>query len=148
MKGTGGDDELYGDAGEDDLYDGDDADLLYGGAGDDTLYGDGGDDELYGDGGDDELYGGNGDDELEGGAGADTFVFAAGHGTDTITDFNPEESDLIDVSAFAGITAFANLSLTDDDADVVLDLGSHGGGTIRLEGVSVADLEAGDFGLP
>ena len=157
LEGEGGDDELYGDAGADDLYGGDDADLLYGGAGDDTLYGDGGNDELYGDAGDDELYGGTGDDELEGGAGtdtltggagADTFVFAAGHGTDTITDFNPEESDLIDVSAFAGITAFAGLSLTDDDEDTVLDLGSHGGGAVRLEGVSVADLEAADFGLP
>ena len=157
LEGEGGDDELYGDAGADDLYGGDDADLLYGGAGDDTLYGDGGNDELYGDAGDDELYGGTGDDELEGGAGtdtltggagADTFVFAAGHGTDTITDFDADESDLIDVSAFAGITAFAGLSLTDDDADMVLDLGSQGGGTVRLEGVSAADLEAGDFGLP
>ena len=156
LDGQGGEDELYGDAGADDLYGGDDDDLLYGGAGDDTLYGDSGDDELYGDAGDDELYGGTGDDELEGGAGtdtltggagADTFVFAAGHGTDTITDFNPEESDLIDVSAFAGITAFAGLSLTDDE-DTVLDLGSHGGGAVRLEGVSVADLEAADFGLP
>ena len=157
LEGEGGDDELYGDAGADDLYGGDDADLLYGGGGDDTLYGDGGDDELYGDAGDDELYGGTGDDELEGGAGtdtltggagADTFVFAAGHGSDTITDFEPDESDLIDVSAFAGITAFAGLSLSGDDEDTVLDLGSHGGGTVRLEGVSVADLEAGDFGLP
>ena len=157
LEGEGGDDELYGDAGADDLYGGGDADLLYGGGGDDTLYGDGGDDELYGDAGDDELYGGTGDDELEGGAGtdtltggagADTFVFAAGHGSDTITDFEPDESDLIDVSAFAGITAFAGLSLTNDDSDTVLDLGSHGGGTVRLEGVSVADLEAGDFGLP
>ena len=157
LEGEGGDDELYGDAGADDLYGGDDADLLYGGGGDDTLYGDGGDDELYGDAGDDELYGGTGDDELEGGAGtdtltggagADTFVFAAGHGTDTITDFEPDESDLIDVSAFAGITAYAGLSLSDDDSDTVLDLGSHGGGTVRLEGLSAEDLEAGDFGLP
>ena len=157
LEGEGGDDELYGDAGADDLYGGDDADLLFGGGGDDTLYGDGGDDELYGDAGDDELYGGTGDDELEGGAGtdtltggagADTFVFAAGHGTDTITDFEPDESDLIDVSALAGITAFAGLSLSDDDSDTVLDLGPHGGGTVRLQGVSVADLEAGDFGLP
>ena len=157
LEGEGGNDDLYGDAGADDLYGGDDADMLFGGAGDDTLYGDDSDDELYGDAGADELYGGSGDDELEGGAGADTleggagadtFIFAAGHGTDTITDFNADESDLIDVSAFAGITAFAGLSLTDDESDTVLDLGSQGGGTVRLEGVSVADLEAADFGLP
>ena len=173
LEGEGGDDELYGDAGNDELYGGDDDDLLHGDAGDDELYGDDedsgaasgddelyggiGDDALYGDGGDDALDGGAGDDELEGGTGADTltggpgadtFVFAAGHGTDTITDFSPEESDLIDVSAFTDITAYADLSLTDHESDTVLDLGSHGGGTVRLQGVSAADLEAGDFGLP
>ena len=171
----GGDDEddLYGGAGHDVLY-GDDADsgaasgddLLDGGSGDDTLYGDGGDDvleggadddtlyggsgndDLYGDGGDDVLEGGSGDDSLTGGAGADTFVFAAGDGTDTITDFTPEEGDRIDLSAFAGLGGFASLTLTEDGSDTVLDLRAHGGGTVRLQGIAAADLLAADFLWP
>ena len=115
---------------------GDDADLLYGGSGND---------ELYGDADDDALYGGIGDDELEGGAGTDTLE--GGTGSDTITDFSMDESDAVDLSAFSGITGFGDLSLTDDGSDTVVDLGSHGDGTVRLEGVSSADLEAGDFGL-
>ena len=146
LYGGSGEDSLYGDGGDDVLEGGADDDILEGGAGDDTLHGDDSADVLVT--GDDELDGGPGADTLTGGPGADTFVFGAGHGSDTITDFSPDESDLIDVSAFAGITAFANLSLSDDESDTVLDLGSHGGGTVRLEGISAADLEAEDFVLP
>ena len=92
------------------------------------------------------LDGGGGADILTGGSGADTFVFAAGHGTDTITDFSPEEADLIDLSALSGITGFA--ALTADDTDTLLDLSSHGGGTVRLEDIAAADLAAEDFLLP
>ena len=146
LYGGSGEDSLYGDGGDDVLEGGADDDILEGGAGDDTLHGDDSADVLVT--GDDELDGGPGTDTLTGGPGADTFVFGAGHGSDTITDFSPDESDLIDVSAFAGITAFANLSLSDDESDTVLALGSHGGGTVRLEGISAADLEAEDFVLP
>ena len=148
LEGEGGNDDLYGDAGDDDLYGGDGDDLLYGNAGADNLYGGSGDDELHGDAGDDELEGGEGTDTLTGGAGADTFVFAAGHGTDTITEFTPDDSDLIDLSAFAGITAFAALTITADGDDSLLDLGTHGGGMVRLQDVAVADLEGSHFLLP
>ena len=173
LYGGGGDDALYGDAGHDVLYgDSGDADpdagddLLNGGSGDDTLYGDGGDDvleggadddtlygggghdDLYGDGGDDALYGDGGADSLTGGTGADTFVFAAGDGTDTITDFFPEEGDRIDLSAFAGLEGFASLTLTSDGSATILDLRAHGGGTVRLEGIAVTDLLAADFLWP
>ena len=94
------------------------------------------------------LDGGGGADILTGGSGADTFVFAAGHGTDTITDFSPEEADLIDLSALSGITGFAALTLTAEDTDTLLDLSAHGGGTVRLEDIAVADLAAEDFLLP
>ena len=140
------------------------ADVLYGSHGADTLSGGGGHDELYGDGdpdspgsgndtldggtGDDILEGAAGDDTLMGGAGADTFVFAPGHGTDTISDFSPEEEDLIDLTAFSTLTGFAALTLTADGADTVLDLSAHQGGTVRLEGIAPADLEAEDFELP
>ena len=148
LYGEGGDDVLYGDAGDDELYGGADNDELYGDADDDELYGESGDDDLYGGGGDDVLDGGGGADILTGGAGADTFVFAAGHGTDTITDFSPEEVDLIDLRALSGITGFAALTLTAEDTDTLLDLSAHGGGTVRLEDIAVADLAAEDFLLP
>ena len=155
LDGESGDDTLYGDAGDDTLYGGADDDTLYGNAGDDMLYGDdedtdpdAGDDTLDGGAGDDTLYGDAGTDTLTGGAGADTFVFAAAHGTDTITDFAPEEDDQIDLNAFSGLSGFAALSLSADGSATVLDLSAHGGGTIRLEDIAVADLAAADFLLP
>ena len=155
LHGGGGHDELYGDDDDSGAASGDD--LLDGGSGDDILYGDGGDDVLEGgadddtlDGGAglDALYGDGGVDSLTGGTGADTFVFAAGDGTDTITDFFPEEGDRIDLSAFAGLKGFASLKLTADGSTTILDLRAHGGGTVRLEGIAVADLLAADFLWP
>ena len=163
LYGGDDDDTLYGGGGHDVLYGDDDSgaasgdDDLYGGSGDDTLYGDGGndvlqggadDDTLYGGSGHDVLYGDGGADSLTGGTGADTFVFTAGDGTDTITDFFPEEGDRIDLSAFAGLEGFASLTLTSDGSATILDLRAHGGGTVRLEGVAVADLLAADFLWP
>ena len=154
LYGGSGDDLLYGDGGNDALYGDDGAsdplagnDLLYGGRGDDLLFGDGGDDALYGNAGDDTLDGGAGTDSLSGGAGADTFVFVAGHGTDTITDFTPG-ADRIDLSAFADLGGLASLTLTAAGSDTVLDLSAHGGGTVRLKGIAVADLLAADFLWP
>ena len=155
LYGGGGHDVLYGDDNDSGAASGDDD--LYGGSGDDTLYGDGGNDvlqggagrdELYGGGGNDELYGDGGADSLTGGTGADTFVFAAGDGADTITDFTPEEGDRIDLSAFAGLEGFASLTLTADGSATILDLRAHGGGTVRLLGIAVADLLAADFLWP
>ncbi len=155
LYGGGGHDVLYGDSngrgaasGDDDLYGGSGDDLLYGGGGHDVLQGDGGNDVLQGGADDDTLYGDGGADSLTGGTGADTFVFAAGDGADTITDFTPEEGDRIDLSAFAGLKGFASLKLTADGSATILDLRAHGGGTVRLEGIAVADLLAADFLWP
>ena len=158
ISGGDGDDTLYGDDGDpevtdpgegDDLLDGEGGgDTLYGDAGDDTLYGGADDDTLDGGSGDDTLYGDAGTDTLTGGLGADTFVFAAGDGADTITDFTIGEADQIDLSAFAGLDGFASLTLTANGIDAVLDLRAHGGGTVRLSDVAVADLAAEDFLLP
>ncbi len=83
-------------------------------------------------------------DTLTGGAGADTFVFDGSFGDDTITDFTDGE-DAIDLTAITGITGFGDLTIRADCADAVIDLTSQGGGTIRLEGFDVNDLDAGDF---
>ena len=73
---------------------------------DNTMFGNAGDDILYGGNGHDTLIGGIGDDLLYGGDGeADTYVFAKGHGRDTVNDqaFN----GAIDTLRFSG-AAFAD----------------------------------------
>ena len=119
-------------------------DRLLGGEGNDTLEGGAGDDALMGEEGDDSLDGGADDDVLYGGSGDDTFVFQAGHGNDTILDFTNGD-DTIDLSALTDITAFSDLSITADGTAAVIDLTSHGGGTIRLDDTDVSDLDATDF---
>ncbi|MCP9490930.1 MAG: hypothetical protein MSC31_13825 [Solirubrobacteraceae bacterium MAG38_C4-C5] len=85
--GTEADDEVFGYDGNDDLYgnggddyiDGEDGnDTLHGGAGDDQLYGRQGDDLLLGNEGNDYIEGARGDDVINGGAGDDTIFGNAG----------------------------------------------------------------------
>ncbi len=105
-------------------------------------------DRLEGRFGNDTIAGLGGDDRLTGDLGADTFVFASGHGNDTITDFNYDEGegDLIDLSAFTGITGFSDLTITQDGDDTKIDLsGQTGGGTILLEDFDSTDLTADHF---
>ena len=83
-------------------------DTLDGNSGNDRLIGGEGRDTLGGGEGDDWLSGGTGTDTLTGGAGADTFVYFAGHGSDTITDFTDGE-DVIDLSLLDSISGFDDL---------------------------------------
>jgi len=133
------------------------------GGGHDQLSGHGGDDELYGGEGDDRIYGGGGDDWLEGGPGndylvdqwrsRDTFVFAPGHGNDRIVEFD-FGIDMIDLSAFSVITNFDDLTLSEWDCGVLIDLTEWRGGTIRIghgrpcplsTRPRIEDLNASDF---
>jgi cyclophilin family peptidyl-prolyl cis-trans isomerase len=100
---------------------------LLGGAGNDTLNGLGGDDVLYGE------------------AGADIFVFGPGSGADTIADFVPG-TDRIDLSAIAGFfTSFADVQahMVENGGTTAINLG--GGSYIVINGVTNAQLHAGDF---
>ncbi|KEP71208.1 hypothetical protein DL1_11205 [Thioclava dalianensis] len=80
-------------------------------AGDDLMIGGSGNDTFYGGADGDTLAGGDGDDSLTGDDGNDLFVFNAGDGNDTITDFNvgntgslrdadSTNNDFIDLSNF------------------------------------------------
>ncbi|MEH1966862.1 cadherin-like domain-containing protein [Nostoc sp.] len=143
IKGGAGDDSLFGENGNDVLYgDG----LMDGGAGNDTLNGGNGDDTLYGGGGSDRLYGGNGkdllygdlgSDTLTGNNGNDTFAFAAGEGTDTITDF----SDGNDLIGLYGGLSFGQLSFSASNIKVT----STNEILATLTGINTTTLTAADF---
>ena len=129
----------------DQTLEGDDEDnTLTGDTGDDTIIGGGGSDTIEGGAGIDRIEGDAGDDTLTGGSQADMFVFAPGNGNDTITDFAHGE-DRINLTEFSGISGFDDLTVTVDDGGVTIDLSAHGGGAIMLEGLGIADLDAGDF---
>ncbi len=137
INGEAGDDVLYGGPGGGD-------DLLMGGAGDDRIYGGIGNDTLEGGPGDDQLRGGPDDDMLDGGEGDDVFFIAAGGGNDTILDFGNGE-DSIDLAAFAEIQSVEDLDIQQQATGAVIDLASHGGGTVTLRDFDVADLMDAHF---
>ena len=139
LGGLDGDDELRGNEGDDYLRGGAGDDELYGGSGDDWLEGSAGADRLEGGAGDDELYG----DPKDGEKSADVFVFAAGHGGDSISDFT-DNQDKIDLSAF-NLSGFDDLDLSAEFVGTTIDLSAHGGDTILLVGFYIADLDATDF---
>ena len=71
-------------------------------------------------------------------------MFSGRHGSDTIRDFT-DGSDRIDLSAY-GLTWSTLSPLASTVAGgVSLDLSGHGGGTILLSGVKLADLGDSDF---
>jgi hypothetical protein len=102
INGFAGNDTILAGAGDDIVFGGADADVIVGGSGNDTL--DGGT-------GDDTLEGGTGNDLLTGGDDDDLFVYTAGDGIDTISDFNVgntgtltdgdrANNDFVDLSAY------------------------------------------------
>jgi len=127
---------------------GDGVDLILAGDGADTINAGGGNDIVRGDGGDDIIAGEAGDDTLWGQLGSDTFVFADGHGIDTIADFDATDAlEKIDLSALTLFTSFADLEadgvMEQVGADVMIDTGD--GNAIWLTDVALADLDADDF---
>ncbi len=149
LLGGGGIDRLYGGTGNDTLSGEEGQDILYGGAGSDVLYGGAEADYLFGEDDDDYLVGGAGNDDLTGGAGNDTFLIRAGDGSDRILDFiaGDASGDLIQLSGF-GWSSFTDVvnNSTQSGPDVVINLGM--GQTLRLVGVTLGDLNAGDFSFP
>ena len=172
--GRDGNDTMIGDLGLDRLFGGNDDDIGYGGDGNDGLFGQHGNDTLYGEAGNDRFFGGPGNDLMDGGIGndsifagagfdtliggagddllqgdfnADTFVFADGHGNDTITDFASnnafENINLSGVSAITNLTDLMNNHLSQSGNNVIIDTGDDQ--QITLLGVDRADLDSTDF---
>ncbi len=115
---------LIGTAKADTLTGSEEANRLTGGLGSDMLSG------LDGD---DQLVGGKGNDSLTGGAGLDTFLFAAGDGSDRITDFTLGEDHL----SIAGTRRLADISFAKVGLNVDVSVGTlH----ILVEDMTVADM--------
>ena len=128
-----GRDDLQGDTGND---------RLYGGKSNDVLDGGEGRDRLFGGGGRDNLLGGAGNDRLTGGGGADDFIFSAG--SDRVLDFR--DRDDVDLSTANGISDFSDLMdnhVTQNRHGVVIT--DDAGDSLRLNGLTLDDLDAGDF---
>ena len=151
----GGQDRVFGGEGDDRLDGGNSADAIYGEEGNDIIQGGYGPDRLFGGEGDDELeggaggygdllVGGEGNDRLTGGAGADSFVFGRDHGSDWIADFG-DGADVIDLSAYRGLSGFEDLHLWTFGTAAVVDLTNRGGGRIWLQDTDVNELGAEDF---
>ena len=137
--GTAGQDRVQAGAGNDTLLGQGGADLLEGQKGYDWIEGGIGWDTLRGGNGFDTLIGGNGNDLLEGGELADVFVFQQGSGADTISDFGLGNDRLqLDV----GRSSLAQLSPVEEAAGLRLN---WDGGSVLLQGISLADLDAGDL---
>ncbi len=164
MVGEQGLDRLFGGLGNDVGFGGDGNDGLFGAEGNDTLYGQLGNDRFFGGSGNDQLFGnagadtiggGSGFDRIDGGTGndflvgnfnADVFVFANGHGNDTVADFdatNPGER--LDFSALTTLNSVADVLNAGGAVGVNYLIQTGGGNTILLGRVSESDLDASDF---
>ena len=108
---------------------------------DDSLWGFNGNDVLRGGLGDDFLYGHAGNDTLTGGKGIDTFIFVAGNGHDTVTDFDVagKDHDLIYMDYYL----YDTMTIEKDGKNLVLTLET--GDQITLENVKKADLTIDHF---
>lgn len=130
--GEGGNDVLFGEQDRDTVTGGDGNDRLYGGTGDDTVAGDGGSDTLFGGDGDDTLADVAGGARMTGGFGADLFRISS-NGTNTVSDFNLSQGDVVDLS-LRGVGEFDTVRLLESTAAGGRGF-TFGNGGIVLEGV-------------
>ncbi|WP_293266580.1 calcium-binding protein, partial [Neptunomonas sp.] len=114
LRGQEGNDTLSGGDGDDNIQGQEGDDIISGDAGNDTLYGQGGDDVLNGGAGKDRLIGGYGNDILHGGsgigdflsgdAGNDTYLFGAGDGSTTVSNYDTAAT-AVDIAKFEDVLA-------------------------------------------
>ncbi|MGY4012474.1 T1SS-143 repeat domain-containing protein [Aeromonas molluscorum] len=104
------------------------------------LHGSGGDDHLVGSQGDDILYGGAGSDILTGGLGSDTFAWtlpdagsASQPAVDTITDFNLQQGDRLDLSDMLGGVSGSDINSLLSHIQVSVTAGANGVSDLHLD---------------
>ncbi len=138
---TGTNDYIDAGAGNDQILASGGNDIIIAGSGDDDIFGGGGNDTVNGGSGDDTLWGGGGDDDFTGGSGADTFVFAAGHGNETVQDFDVVEDILFIANTTTDFNSAAEVraAAMAENGGVTIDIG--GGDTVFLQGISLNDLD-------
>ncbi|MEY9180017.1 ExeM/NucH family extracellular endonuclease [Bradyrhizobium sp. USDA 313] len=146
IEGGVGKDTLKGGSGVDVVSGGDGDDNIDGGSENDTLNGGAGNDTIKGGSGADILAGDAGNDILSGGSGADVFMFAAGFGKDTVTDFatTGASADVLQFSSslFADFTEMMSHTAQVGN-NVVLTLDADN--TVTLANLQMASLSADDF---
>jgi len=122
INGGAGDDYADGGLGDDGIKGGAGADILLGGMDDDLLYGEDGNDLLQGGDGDDILLGGIGSDVLQGGSGDDIYGFdVLSADSDNVIDDESGDNDIISLNWLTETEADANLTLTRDGDDLVIN---------------------------
>ncbi|MCS3455731.1 T1SS-143 domain-containing protein [Aeromonas sp. BIGb0405] len=104
------------------------------------LHGSGSDDHLIGGLGDDILYGGAGSDILTGGLGSDTFAWtlpdagsASQPAVDTITDFNLQQGDKLDLSDMLGGVSGDDINSLLSHIQVSVTAGANGVSDLHLD---------------
>ena len=133
-----GDDEVTGNSADNRIITGAGDDIIHSGAGNDALYGGDGTDALDGDAGNDWLYGG---------AGSDVFIISdynvGDH--DSIEDFESDNGEIIDLTAFEDLTSFATLQtlMTESNGDVTIQLNEDY--SFEIKDIAIADLTADHF---
>lgn len=131
--------DVYGSGQDDEIRGNTQSNFFFGGRGHDLLDGRGGADLLVG---------GKGDDILTGGWGNDKFVFSAGDGFDTITDFG-KGNDKIEVYGFASATSIVqsgnDVIVTLDDANKITLLGTT---VAQVTAAMIFSIKAIDLDLP
>jgi len=142
-KATGGA-YLQGGAGQDTMQGSATADVIFAGAGHDTVVADAGNDQVFGEAGNDLLHGGAGQDALYGGVGQDTLL--GGSGQDQL--YGEDGDDVLDGGggdraadlAYGGAGQDSYVWAPGDGNDQFT--GGNGVDTLKLQGLSLADLQA------
>ena len=152
LQAGGGDDLIENAIGGDgdDTLTGNSADnVLTGNGGNDTIFGGSGNDTLLGGAGDDRLDGGGGRDILTGGSGTDTFVYQAGYGLQTVTDFSTfaDQLDLTKTNVHDWADLLGKATQSGNDTLITFNLQSTGApNALLLQGVSLDEFETTDPG--
>ncbi|MGL4324894.1 MAG: calcium-binding protein [Beijerinckiaceae bacterium] len=132
-----GDDIVLGDKGDD---------VIFGGKGVDRLSGGNDNDRISGGQGNDFINGGWGDDVLRGGLGDDKFIFDTGsRGNDIIRDFGKGNDQLYIKGAAFGVASAADVIALATETNQGTTITLSADTSIFLKGVSLTDLDAGDF---